>query len=158
MGKRRWTDNQLVEAFHNSINVSEILTHLGLAQGGGTYKAIKNALNRLNLKFDLNSEERRIVALHKYRKQYTDEEVFSENGGATPSVIKERYTKLTENIHCEVCKLGSHWNGKSLTLQLDHINGDRSDNRRENLRLICPNCHSQTRTYGGKNIRNGRVK
>jgi hypothetical protein len=54
---------------------------------------------------------------------------------------------------CAVCKLQPLWNGKPLTLQLDHINGDHYDNRIENLRLICPNCHSQTDTYTGRNVK-----
>lgn len=51
---------------------------------------------------------------------------------------------------CAVCNL-SEWLGRPLVLQLDHINGINDDNRIENLRLLCPNCHSQTETYGGKN-------
>jgi hypothetical protein len=45
------------------------------------------------------------------------------------------------------------WNGKKLSLQLDHINGDNKDQRIENLRILCPNCHSQTSTFAGKNIK-----
>jgi hypothetical protein len=51
---------------------------------------------------------------------------------------------------CSECGLDS-WLGKSLVLELDHINGIRSDNRLENLRLLCPNCHSQTETFRGRN-------
>lgn len=51
---------------------------------------------------------------------------------------------------CAICGLGSTWNNKPLVLQLDHINGVRRDNRIENLRILCPNCHTQTHTYAGK--------
>lgn len=54
---------------------------------------------------------------------------------------------------CEMpgCKVGSTWLGKSISCQLDHIDGDRFNHRWKNLRMICPNCHSQTDTYSGKN-------
>lgn len=52
---------------------------------------------------------------------------------------------------CECCDIGPVWNGKPITLELDHRNGNRMDNTLENLRIICPNCHSQTDTYKAKN-------
>ena len=52
---------------------------------------------------------------------------------------------------CSNCHI-SEWNNKPITFQLDHINGDHCDNRIENLRFLCANCHSQTDTYTGKNI------
>jgi hypothetical protein len=53
-------------------------------------------------------------------------------------------------------KINGEWNGQPLKLQLDHINGINDDNRLENLRFICPNCHSQTITYAGKNTKGVR--
>lgn len=55
---------------------------------------------------------------------------------------------------CSECQIDSSWNGKPLTLQVDHINGINSDDRFENLRLLCPNCHSQTDTWCAKNKKN----
>jgi 5-methylcytosine-specific restriction endonuclease McrA len=56
---------------------------------------------------------------------------------------------------CNVCSI-SEWNGKQLTLQVDHINGHAGNNMPNNLRLICPNCHAQTETFGGRNKGKGR--
>jgi 5-methylcytosine-specific restriction endonuclease McrA len=53
---------------------------------------------------------------------------------------------------CEVCGI-KDWNGSPVSFELDHINGVRNDHRLENLRIICPNCHSQTHTYRAKNIK-----
>lgn len=52
---------------------------------------------------------------------------------------------------CYECGI-SHWFGEKLPLHLDHINGSARDNRIENLRMLCPNCHSQTATFGGRNV------
>lgn len=54
---------------------------------------------------------------------------------------------------CAVCRQGPHWNGKPLMLQLDHVNGDSCDHRFSNLRILCPNCHSQTATFAGRATR-----
>ena len=54
---------------------------------------------------------------------------------------------------CDLCSI-ENWNGKPISIELDHVNGNRNGNRLENLRMLCPNCHSQTDTYRSKNIKN----
>lgn len=64
-----------------------------------------------------------------------------------------------QNNICSSCGIGENWNGAVLKFQLDHISGDRTDNSRDNLRLLCPNCHSQTPTYNRpKGITNAAIK
>lgn len=58
---------------------------------------------------------------------------------------------------CSECGISPKWNGRPLSLHIDHINGVRSDNRIENLRTLCPNCHSQTDTYSAKNKKTPRM-
>lgn len=80
-------------------------------------------------------------------KEYYDSLPFIEK----PLVEKCRIVLNEQDEKCLLCGI-MEWNGKSLVLHLDHIDGNNQNNERENLRYICPNCHSQTDTYCGKNI------
>jgi len=72
--------------------------------------------------------------------------------------LKHRLIKELKWEHiCKICNL-KEWNSKPIHLEIDHINGIHNDNRIENLQFICPNCHAQTDTYKGKNIKNKGVK
>jgi hypothetical protein len=68
----------------------------------------------------------------------------------------KRCVSFVAGENCLLCKNPGEHNGKPLALQLDHIDGDAGNNKPENLRLVCPNCHSQTDTYVAKNKGNGR--
>lgn len=73
----------------------------------------------------------------------------------TLSLSEKRARILFEqNFKCDSCDIGQEWNNRPLKFDLDHIDGDKNNNFRENLRFICPNCHSQTATYKTKNAKN----
>ncbi len=75
---------------------------------------------------------------------------------ATPLITGESIGAHLDGL-CTLCGQGPEWNGKVLVLQLDHENGDCTDNRLENLRFMCPNCHSQTETFCRGMSRRGPV-
>lgn len=83
----------------------------------------------------------------------------SELAPSARSNVKRRILRegLLLNV-CSECGLDPVWNGKPLTLVLDHVNGVRGDHRRENLRLLCPNCNSQTETFSGRNVKTLRKR
>lgn len=89
----------------------------------------------------------------KIRPRVSDIDAFIENSSVARHVIKKRIIRdaLIE-YNCNCCGIMPLWNGTTLSLQLDHINGVNNDHRLENLRFLCPNCHTQQETYAAKNI------
>ncbi|KKK65833.1 hypothetical protein LCGC14_2970170, partial [marine sediment metagenome] len=86
----------------------------------------------------------------------SDEQLFVVGKWRSSATLKARILLRGVEEICVACGLMPTWAEKPLTLQLDHANGDSKDNRFENLRFLCPNCHSQTSTFGGK--RNAKTK
>jgi Zn finger protein HypA/HybF involved in hydrogenase expression len=91
---------------------------------------------------------------HRHVK-YTDEEIFKENSeyGQMTRIKYKLINNYNWKYECSNCKL-SEWMKQKIPLEIDHINGIHTDNRIENLRLLCPNCHALTDTYKSKNIKN----
>ena len=94
---------------------------------------------------------------HKARQCLERDIELFENGADLKRPNQRRVLTELRGYACEVCGI-SEWNGKEIVLQVDHINGNPYNNNADNLRLICPNCHSQTETFAGGNRGNGRWK
>ncbi|HEY8315082.1 MAG TPA: HNH endonuclease [Candidatus Baltobacteraceae bacterium] len=76
--------------------------------------------------------------------------------GKSRGAIKRRLLLegILKNV-CSMCEL-QDWQGRPLSMHIDHVNGQKNDHRLENLRMLCPNCHSQTETYGGRNVKRAK--
>ena len=86
------------------------------------------------------------------------EELLVENTNWQSNKLRRRLLESNVKEHkCEVCSL-STWNGRPIPLELDHISGDKTDNRLKNLRMLCPNCHAQTEHYRGRNMKKYRAR
>jgi len=97
---------------------------------------------------------------HKGATTYTEEEIFKENTHWGSEFLRKyihHFNILEYKCSDEDCGI-IDWKNKHLVLELDHINGKRTDNRKENLRWLCPNCHSQTDTFRGRNKNPGKKK
>ena len=92
-----------------------------------------------------------------HRSKQADEKNFAKllEGKLANRPMIRRLLGEMKGYHCDCCNL-TEWLGKEIVLQVDHINGDPYNNNLDNLRLICPNCHSQTETFAGANRGNGR--
>lgn len=134
-----------------STSRSDIFVKLRLRKGGEAFKIINRRLKRESVDISHFIKGGRNGG-NGNNRLYSNEEVYCIN-----SKIKDiRCRVLSDKImlyKCCKCKNDGKWMNDDLTLELDHINGDRYDNRKENLRWLCPNCHSQTTTFCGKRKR-----
>lgn len=146
------SDEQFVELLKKSSTISEVLFKLGYTVKGNSwgYSQVKRRMDDLNLDYSIfkgKSAVIKITRLNNVKK----EDILKENCRHQRTVLR-RYVIKNNLIpyKCAICGC-TEWQGKTLSLELDHINGVNNDNRLENLRFLCPNCHSQTSTYGSRN-------
>ena len=143
------SDKKFAKIVEDSISWSDVVEKCGLPRHApGNIKTVRKRViddgldyshfthkSKNGSKSKISSNELFVYGPHRSAKTLRDR------------ILKEKLIKYK----CKICKCKPEWMGKELTLELDHINGDRNDNRLCNLRFLCPNCHSQTDTYRSKN-------
>ena len=151
--RKSWNDEDLKKAVPHALSIAEVCRQIGIKPVGGNYKTVKAAICRL----DVNTD-------HFLGRDTNSGERWK--GGQTPKPLSEilvqgsnfnsshlRVRLLREGIFDHRCSKCSNetWLNSPIALELEHVNGINTDNRIENLTLLCPNCHAQTETYRGRN-------
>ncbi len=142
----------------SSKTLSDILKAFDLLHKGGNCKTLKNRIKYEKIDISHIKLGRGSNAGRTFKQKKSLEEIFCLGSNTKRSVLKNKLIKhqiLEYKCHGINCNVKSHWIGKPISLHLEHKNGIPNDNRIENLTLLCPNCHSQTPTYAGKNARSG---
>jgi hypothetical protein len=135
-----------------SLSYAGMCRYLGLSPKGGNYATLKNKIKEFNIDIShFTGQGWNIGLVFRPFKEYTLEEILQKDFPYSTLRLKQRLLESgLKEYKCEGCK-NIEWNGKPIPLELHHINGDRNDNRIENLQILCPNCHAQTKHYRGKN-------
>ncbi|GAA2571566.1 hypothetical protein GCM10010435_52410 [Winogradskya consettensis] len=154
MAKARYTQEVLKEAVIASTSMAGVMRHLGLRPAGGTHAHLRRRIDQLGIDsshFTGQSHAHNRPSSRRRRPEEVMIERPTTRKREAPHVLRRALTESGRPCRCADCGNGGEWQGRPMTLQVDHINGMHWDCRADNLRFLCPNCHSQTRTFAGRN-------
>ncbi|MFI2299831.1 HNH endonuclease signature motif containing protein [Actinacidiphila glaucinigra] len=148
----RWTREVLAAAVAVCSNMNEVLRHLGVEVVGGQHTHISRRVRAFGI------DTSHFTCTPRTRRRLKPEDLLTVQDPATARRIqsdrlRRAMTGAGRLERCASCGADPVWRGRPLPLEVDHVNGDWRDNRLENLRFLCPNCHSTTDTYRGRNRR-----
>jgi transposase-like protein len=148
-----FTEPQVREAVASARTYSDVLRAIGLRPAGGNHRTIRKYIDEVwKIPTDHFSVKPRVP-----RARIALEQVLVEHSTYHRQKLKARlYEERLKERKCELCGQDEEWQGRRMALILDHINGVATDNRLENLRIVCPNCNATLETHCGRNKRRGR--
>ncbi len=150
MRNRGYTDEQIIQAVKDNKSIAGVLKQVGLKPAGGNYLLMRTRIESMGLSTS-HFTGKGWSRGKNFGPRKTLEEILESSGYSSHSI---KLRLLKEGIFekkCYCCGLVS-WQGVPIPLELEHKDGNRRNNKLENLTLLCPNCHALTPTYRGKNI------
>lgn len=165
--KRKHTKESLTPLVESSLSFSEVIKKLGLKMTGGNFRLIQFRILEYRIPTDhflgqnwakgKTAESCSKVAANVAKNSFSNEEIFKENSPYSQhSRLLPKLLKMGYKNTCAICGI-TEWLNNPIRLHVDHINGKPNDNRLENLRIICPNCHQQTETWGNSGGNGGTL-
>lgn len=154
----KYTRELLEPLVRNSYSYAQIIRTLGLKVSGGSQAFIKDKILLMGLDVShftgqlwskgLTQNDHSSIKRQADKLSISPEKVFRNNTHYKGKTLKRAMLSVGVKYVCKECGMDPIWKEKPLTFHVDHTNGNRRDNRKENLRFLCPNCHQQTPTWG----------
>jgi hypothetical protein len=162
--RRKYTHAMLAPLAAESRSVAQIIRKLGMQWSGGTQNLIMLRLREYEI--DISHFAGQAASTGDHHRGGSEKKTHS------MLLVRDRHSGRREPAHrlrramleagflhrCAVCALPPVWNGKPLTLQVDHRDGDNTNNEPTNVRFICANCHTQTENFAGRGAGKVRVQ